>query len=63
MKKLLYLIILVSHFSFGESFKSQLDTNAILIGQQIKFSLKASNINSEIVWQLQFLKLPDTFLL
>ena len=50
MKKLLYLIILVSHFSFGESFKSQLDTNAILIGQQIKFSLKASNINSEIVW-------------
>ena len=50
MKKSLIFIILVSHFSFGENFKSQIDTNAILIGQQVKFSLLASNISSEIVW-------------
>jgi len=54
MKKLIIfiLIILSNKISLAENFQATLDTNAILIGQQIKFSLKCSDLNSEINWPI-----------
>jgi|TARA_B110000240_G_C13499395_1_gene453169 hypothetical protein len=54
MKKLIIfiLIILSNKISLAENFQATLDTNAILIGQQIKFSLKGSHLNSEINWPI-----------
>lgn len=54
MKKLIIfiLIILSNKISLAENFQATLDTNAILIGQQIKFSLKCSDLNSKINWPI-----------
>ena len=54
MRKLIFIILLLENslFSHAQVAKATLDTNAILIGEQIKFKIECESINNPINWPI-----------